>query len=451
MAQQSLNEALAAYSDPIEALRSSEMLDEATPAEHARPAEFTNWLEEQLSWRDTCYIGYWSFMPDLHIEGPDALELLRDLTVNSMAGFEVGQAKHAVQCNGDGKVIGDGILLRMGEEQFRTQHLAAWPKFNAETGDYDVTAEIHDTFIYQVQGPNSLEVLEAVTDDSLRDVEFMNVAEIEIDGREVLALRQGMSGEVGFELQGPEEYGEEIWETVVDAGQEYGLRQLGDRTHMINHLLMSFSTRGHHYLPAIYGDDLADYRDWLRADNHAEANFSITGSFEADDISAWYRSPVELGWERNIEFDHDFVGRAALEAEVENPQRTTVTLVWDPDDVVDVYASLFRSGEHHKFMEMPYQKYRAIEADSVRRDGTEVGVSTGRGYSYQFNEMLSLCTIDVEHSEPGTEVTIIWGEGGDPANPKIEAHTSKAIDATVAPAPYKEDKRRADLQASTGD
>jgi vanillate/3-O-methylgallate O-demethylase len=445
MPESSLSEALDSYSSPVEALRSSEMLDEATPAEHARPAEFTNWFQEQLSWKESCYLGYWSFMPDLHIEGPDALDLLRDLTVNSMENFDVGQAKHAIQCNEDGFVIGEGILYRMGEEQFRTQHLAAWPKYNAETGDYDVSAEIHDTFIYQVQGPNSLDVLRELTDEPLEDIEFMHITEIEIDGEDVIALRQGMSGEVGFELQGPEEYGEEIWDAIVEAGQEHGLRQLGGRTHMINHLLMNFSTRGHHYLPAIFEDDMVDYREWLSADNFAEANFSIAGSFDGDDISAWYRNPVELGWGRNIEFNHEFVGREALEGIVENPKRTTVTLVWDPDDIVDIYASLFRDGEHYKFMEMPYQKYRAIEADSVLKDGQEVGVSTGRGYSYYFGDMLSLCTIDTEHNEPGTEVTIVWGEGGDPPNPKIEPHTSTEITATVTPTPYKEDNRRADL------
>ena len=122
MAEQSLQQALAAYSDPIDALRSSEMMDEATPAEHARPSEFTNWFDEQLSWKDSCYIGYWSFMPDLHVEGPDALDLFRDLTVNSMENFDIGQAKHAVQCNEDGYVIGEGILFRYSEDEYRTQH-----------------------------------------------------------------------------------------------------------------------------------------------------------------------------------------------------------------------------------------------------------------------------------------------------------------------------------------
>ncbi|MCZ9335722.1 hypothetical protein, partial [Klebsiella pneumoniae] len=79
------------------------------------------------------------------------------------------------------------------------------------------------------------------------------------------------------------------------------------------------------------------------------ATFNVAGSFEADDVSAWYRSPVELGWGRNIKFDHDFIGRAALEAEVANPRRVIRTLVWNADDVLQVFSSLFKKGEHYAF------------------------------------------------------------------------------------------------------
>jgi vanillate/3-O-methylgallate O-demethylase len=448
---QTLEEAIREYSTPIEALRESDIVANPTPKGRAKPREFTNWMDEQLSWKETCFIGDWSFMPDLHVEGPEALDLFKDLTVNTFEDFEIGKAKHAVQCNDDGHVIGDGILYRYGEDEYRTQHLAAWPQYNAEKHGYDVTTGVHDTFIYQVQGPNAAKVVDAVTDDSLLDIDFMHFKEIDIDGIEVIALRQGMSGEIGFELQGPWEHGDEVWDAIVEAGSEYGLRRLGSRTHMINHLEMSFSTRGHHYLPAIFGDDMQDYREYLDADDAAEADFTLTGSFDADDISAWYRTPVELGWERNISFDHDFVGRRALETEVEDPQRTTVTLVWDSDDVVDVYRSLFEQGQHHKYMEIPYQNYRAIEADSVLKDGTEIGISTGRGYSYHSRNMISLCTIDREHSEPGSSVTVVWGNGGDPANPRIASHEPKKISATVAPAPYKQDNRRANIRTVLSD
>lgn len=447
MPSKSLEDKLQKYENEIEALRRSDVVSNPTPEGRTIPPEFTNWLDEQLSWKETCYIGDWSFMPDLHVEGPDAIKLFSDLTVNSFENFEVGKVKHAVQCNKDGKVIGDGILYRIAEDKVHTQHLAAWPMFNAKRRNYQVTAEIHDSFIYQVQGPNSLPIMERLTTAPLRDIGFMNVREIEINGLDVIIIRQGMSGEIGFELQGPQEYGDDVWNAVLEAGKDYGIRQLGRRTHMINHLEMCFATRGHHYLPAIYGDDMKAYRKWLDADDAAEAKFSISGSFEGKNISDWYRSPVELGWGRNIKFDHDFVGRDALEKEVENPRRTTVTLEWDDQDVIDVYASLFRRGEHYKFMEVPYQKYRSIEADKVLKDGKEVGVSTGRGYSYYFKKMISLCTVEMEYSEPGTEVTIVWGEGGNPPNSKIESHSQKEIKATVAPAPYKKDHRRSDLRS----
>ena len=73
------------------------------------------------------------------------------------------------------------------------------------------------------------------------------------------------------------------------------------------------------------------------------------------------------------------------------------------------------------------------------RDGEIVGISTSRGYSYYFRRMISLCTIDVGCSDPGTEVELIWGNPGEP---------QKKIRATVAPAPYKQDKRRVDLTTS---
>mgnify|MGYP000288806975 CR=1 FL=1 len=190
MSNKTLEEALMAYSDPIDALRDSSVVDNPTPDGRPRPREFTNWMDEQLSWKETCYLGDWSFMPDLHVDGPDALDLFRDLSVNTFDDFEVGKAKHAVQCTEAGNVIGDGILYRTGPDSYRTQHLAAWPQFNAEKHGYDVTADIHDTFIYQLQGPTSLAVLEAVTDDTVRDIDFMYIEEVDIGGADEETIRQ---------------------------------------------------------------------------------------------------------------------------------------------------------------------------------------------------------------------------------------------------------------------
>jgi vanillate/3-O-methylgallate O-demethylase len=130
-----------------------------------------------------------------------------------------------------------------------------------------------------------------------------------------------------------------------------------------------------------------------------------------------------------------------MEAEVASPRRLMRTLVWNPQDVIDVYASLFRQDQPYEFMEMPRDQRGFMYADKVTKNGSTVGVATSRGYSYYFREMLSLCTIGVAQSEPGTEVAVVWGDPGKP---------QREIRATVAPAPYKTDNRRADLAALPG-
>jgi vanillate/3-O-methylgallate O-demethylase len=204
----------------------------------------------------------------------------------------------------------------------------------------------------------------------------------------------------------------------------------------INHLEACFPTIITDYCPAIFDDDMKEYREeFERAMPGFATTFNIAGSLDSDDIRDWYRSPVELGWGKNVKFDHEFIGHDALAAEVENPKRLMRTLEWNAEDVADVYASLFRP-EPYDFMEMPRDQRGFMYMDKVFKGGKLVGISSSRGYSAYFKKMLSLCTIDVAQSEPGTEVEVVWGNPG---------HPQKRIRATVAPAPYKRDNRRADL------
>ena len=89
------------------------------------PSEFTNWRDEQASWRTTCALFDQSHhMTDLYIEGPDALKVLSDLGVNSFATFKVNQAKQFVACNHDGYVIGDAILFYLERQQAEPRRTA---------------------------------------------------------------------------------------------------------------------------------------------------------------------------------------------------------------------------------------------------------------------------------------------------------------------------------------
>lgn len=424
--------------DPVSTLRNQQ--PPYLPAWRQR--EFTGWRDEQLSWKETCYIGDWSFLEDLRLSGPDARTLLDDWSVNRYEGFPVGSGKHIINTDDEGYVIAEGVVVRRSEDEYAIYSFPAWwIMYQATEGDYDVETSLADTFNFQIQGPASLDVLEDAADGPLAEIGFMELGTVTIDGHEVNPLRMGMAGEVGFELQGPASVADEVWNAVLAAGEPHGIRQLGARTAMINHLEACFPTVGKDYLPAIFGPEMAPFRSWL-IDQGAEARLAwnaIRGSLESTDITDWYRNPVELGWGAVVDPDGSYPGSQKLAAELEDPQRTMVTLEWDRSGVIEAYASLFEDGEAYEPMDMPTEQFWAMRADGVYDDGDLVGVATSRGYSYWFRRMLSLCTIDTPLAEPGTTVTVRWG---DPDGPQLD------IDATVAPAPYKEDRRRAPLVAA---
>jgi len=170
--------------------------------------------------------------------------------------------------------------------------------YKLRKGKYNVSSEEDDWFNLQLQGPNSLLLLEKLSGENLRDIRFMHFRTIKINGRDVIALRQGMTGEIGYELQGPVAYRQEIWDTIVEAGQEFGIRRIGGRTVMINHLEACYPTVGKDYICAYFDEENAEFREELRGLVPPLFTWHnrIAGSFESDDVTDWYRSPIELGW-----------------------------------------------------------------------------------------------------------------------------------------------------------
>jgi len=445
MFDQSLEEMLRSTENPAKMLRRW-----GTDEFSKVPEVCTNWIEEQRAWRETCSLFDQSHhMANLHLEGPDVVALLSDLAVNGFDGFEIGQAKQLVVCNPDGYLIGDSILFYLDEERFLSVGLAAshqWIMYNADTGPYDVSVDFQDRpvaieeppnyFRYQLQGPNAVPLVESVTEEPLDRIPFFNFDTIRIDGHEVNALRHGMSGERGFELWGPHSLAEDIKETLLSAGREYGIRELGTKSYQSSCAVSGWLP---HPLSAIYESEaMRGFREWV------DAYFGIIpigGSFYSEDITDYYLSPVAVGYDRHVDLDHDFVGKEAIEREIDNPSRTKMTLVWDPEDVVDLYASLFRDGETYKYLDLVEPRWAATHYDRVVDGDDTIGVSKWGGYTYNERAMISLCCLDVGYSEPGTEVTVVWGDTHSPSNPEVERHVETEITATVAEVPFTEDKR----------
>lgn len=176
------------------------------------------------------------------------------------------------------------------------------------------------------------------------------------------------------------------------------------------------------------------YREWLPG-NGFEANASIGGSFISDNIEDYYLSPWDLDYGRLIKFDHDFIGRSALEKMVDQPHRRKVTLEWNAEDAIAIYASQLLDGANGKFMEMPNAHYAAHPYDEVKKDGKRVGLSTYPCYLSVQRKWISLGTI--ADAEMGDEVSILWGEpDGGSSKPGVERHIQKDVRATVLPWPY---------------
>jgi len=388
-------------------------------------------------------------MTDLYVEGPDALKLFSDLGVNTFSNFKLNQAKQFVACNPDGYVIGDAILFPLDKNKFNLVGRPPahnWVQYNLETGGYDAKAERDErsfvnqgkrkVFRYQVQGPNAARVMEKVTGKPVPDIRFFYMDTFKIAGRDIRALRHGMVGQAGWEIFGPWEHGDEVRDAIVNAGQEYGIRQVGARTYPTTCLESGWIPSP---LPAVYvGEAMKGYRQWLSATGY-EAMASLGGSFYSDNITDYYLTPYDLGYGSFVKFDHDFVGRKGVEKMAANQRRKKVTLVWNGEDVTRVFGSLFETGDIAKYIDLPLANYATLPYDKVLKGGKTVGISTYTGYTYNERAMVSLAMMDVEHSELGSEVTVVWGEEGrGSSKPTVERHVQAEIRATIGPVPISE-------------
>ena len=451
MSHRSLEDLLESAGDRVELLRNSQAGPNVYPGV---PSEFTNWRDEQQAWQRTCVLYNQSYhMTDLAVEGPDALRLLSDLAVNSFDGFAVDRAKHFVPCSPEGYVIGDVILFALAEGSYNLVGRAPalnWVTYHAETGGYDVTVALDQrsalrtdgrrkSYRFQVQGPNAMQVIEKALGGPPPELKFFHMTTVTIAGRTVGALRHGMAGQPGWELFGPWDDEPAVREAILSAGEELGLRQVGGRAYSSNTLESGWIPSP---LPAVYSSKgMKAYREWLPADGY-EGRASIGGSFVGNTIDDYYFTPWDLGYGNYVKFDHDFIGRDALEAMADGEHRKKVTLALDDDDVSRTIATMFQKSDRAKFVDWPSAVYSMHPYDTVTVDDETVGVSTWIGYSANEGKMLTLAVLDHEHAEPGTQVTLLWGEeDGGTSKPTVEPHVQTEIRATVSPVPYVETVR----------
>ncbi len=412
--------------------------------------EYTNWRDEQRAWRESAILFDQSYhMPVLYVRGPDAHRMLNYLSPNTFENLSTDKGKQYIGCNARGEHIGDCVLYYYGEEKgfelISGMYLLNWIRFHGESGEYDVemefdpTSPFHPTgkrtkYRFQIEGPNARAILEDICDGGWPELKFFNIRNVKIAGCDVQVLRHGMAGHTGAELSGPYDELEKVRDAIVKAGKRHGLQLGGTRAYHSTPLengWISYPT------PAIYtGEDIRAFREWLPVDGW-EASLQIGGSYYRQNIEDYYSTPWSLGYGHLVKFDHDFIGREALEKSKNEPKRTKRSLVWNTEDLIKIYRSQISDGPRYKAIEMPIAAFGFPQTDEVTSlDGKFVGISQRCGYNTNGRDVISLVSIDEDHAEIGTEVELTWGElNGGSRKPHVERHEQTTIRATVAPAP----------------
>ena len=174
----------------------------------------------------------------------------------------------------------------------------------------------------------------------------------------------------------------------------------------------------------------------MAAGRRLRGHGSLGGSFYSDDIADYYLTPHDLGYWPFVKFDHDFIGREALEKIAENPARRKITLAWNGEDVTRAMGTLFGKGDPAKYIDLPLSNYSTWPrcCSTARRSASRRSRATATTSARCSRS--AIVDVDVEL---GTEVTLVWGEeGGGSAKPVVERHVQTEIRAIVSPCPYSE-------------
>ena len=343
-------------------------------------ADFGDAVAEHVATRTACNLWDESPLRKWDLEGPDALALADALFANDMSALEIGQVRYGPICDGEGKMIMDGTVFRLGDEHCLSitsyDSDLEWFRQVASDRGFDVRVEDRTAAMphLQVQGPKAREVLGPITEGAdlgtLRYFRFIPEG-VTVGGVPVMLSRTGYSGELGFELYCTPDDAETLWNAVLEAGQPHGIRPIG--------------------LSAI---------ETIRIESGL--------LFPDVDYFPHQTDPYEVRLDNVIKLDKaaDFVGRDALrEIAAQGTPRLLTTLRIEGKEVPEYGAA-------------------------VTLDGDEVGIVRSPCQSPTFDmQVIAMASIDRGLLEDGQRVEVAFAGG--------------TIGATVAPFPlYDTEKRR---------
>lgn len=291
----------------------------------------------------------------VEIAGPDAEAFMQLLTPRDITTIEPGRCAYVFLTNQDGGVLNDPVMLRIAEDRFwlstADSDMYLWAKGVSAFSGHEVEITTPHVYPMQLQGPRSAEIMVDVFGEEILDLRYYWWIRSSVDGIDVVISRTGYSSELGYEvyLLG-EARGGELWEILMTAGQPYGI-----------------SPGSPNRIRRIEGGVL-DYASDITPDEN----------------------PLELGLDRLIAWDTDFLGKAALEkVRNEGVRRRLIGLFLDG-------PALQKNNEHRW---------------PVTSASTKVGFVTNAVHSPRLDRNIAFAMIDVPFDTNDTVLTVETVEG----------------------------------------
>lgn len=227
------------------------------------PVQYSGIIDETKTVRNAVGVFDVSHMGEIEIHGKDTLAYLQKITTNDASKLTAGKVQYSAMCYSDGGIVDDLLVYNLGTHFMLVVNAAnkdkdfRWMQENI-FGDVHLIDKSDEFSLLAVQGPRSLDTLKKLTSVNLSDMKYYTSVLGELAGVDILISRTGYTGELGFELYFNSDVatGEKVWETIFEAGKEFGIKPIGLGARDTLRLEMGF---------CLYGNDIDQSTNPLEA------------------------------------------------------------------------------------------------------------------------------------------------------------------------------------------